>query len=93
MAKIIIPTPLRGYVNNQPELEVKGNTVKEVLQILCQNHPKLKSYVFDDQGDVREFIKIYVGDTDSIEMDLDQTKVDTDIEISIIPAIAGGNSY
>jgi adenylyltransferase/sulfurtransferase len=90
MAKIIIPTPLRGYVNNQSEVEVEGNTVKEVLSNLCETYPKLKSYVFDDEGKVREFIRIYVGDTDSSELDIENTRVDSNMEISIIPAIAGG---
>jgi hypothetical protein len=31
MAKIIIPTPLRGYVDNQSKVEVEKTTVKEVL--------------------------------------------------------------
>ena len=90
MAKLIIPTPLRSYVNNQSEVEVEGNTVKEVLTRLCEQYSGLKSYVFDDEGNVREFIRIYVGDTDSSELDIENTPIGSNIEISIIPAIAGG---
>ena len=90
MAKIIIPTPLRGYVNNQSEVEEEGQTVKELLDNLCSNYPKLKNYIFDDNGKIRQFIRVYVGETDSNELDIENTPVDENMEISIIPAIAGG---
>ena len=90
MAKLIIPTPLRGYVDNHDKVEIEGNTVKEAIGNLTVKFPKVKKYLLTDNGEIREFVRIFVGDTDVNDLDNENTKVESDIEISIVPAIAGG---
>lgn len=90
MAKVIIPTPLRKFTDNQSTLETSGGTVLESIQDLTSHYPNLKTHIFDEQGKIRSFVRIYLGDEDIKALDNESTQVELDSVISIIPAIAGG---
>ena len=90
MAKIIIPTPLRKFTANEAFFESKGTTVGESITELTQLFPDLKQHLWDEQGQIRKFLKVYIGDEDITALDNELTKVDESTTISIIPAIAGG---
>jgi len=92
MANIIIPTPLRKFTDNLPTLESGGRTILEVISELAGTFPELKPHLFDDNGELRNFIRIYVGDEDIKALDNEATPVDEHSVISIVPAIAGGAS-
>jgi len=90
MAKIIIPTPLRKFTENKSSVESTGGTVLDSMKELATTYPDLKKHLFDDAGEIRNFVRLYVGDDDIDELDSVNTKVDSGTVISIIPAIAGG---
>lgn len=90
MAKIIIPTPLRKFTNNEANIETSGSNVMTSVEDLANQYPDLKKHLFDDEGAIRKFIRIYVGDQDINSLDNENTPVADDTVISIIPAIAGG---
>lgn len=90
MAKLIIPTPLRKFTNNQSSIETNGKTVLESVTHLTETYPELKEHLFDESGNIRSFVRIYVGDEDIKRLDRENTKVSSGDTISIIPAIAGG---
>ena len=91
MAKLIIPTPLRKFTNNQSSIETNGETVLEAVIHLTETYPELKEHLFDENENIRSFVRIYVGDEDIKKLDRENTKVSSEDTISIIPAIAGGN--
>lgn len=91
MAKLIIPTPLRKFTDNQSSLDASGNTVNDAMEQLALTFPDLKKQLFDDQGNLRNFIKVYVGDEDIKGLNNGETRVDNETVISIVPAIAGGS--
>jgi len=90
MAKLIIPTPLRKFTDNQSSIETNGSTVLEAVTHLTETHPDLKEHLFDENGKLRSFVRIYVGEEDIKQLDRENTKVSSGDTISIIPAIAGG---
>lgn len=90
MANIIIPTPLRKFTNNEASIQTNGGTVQESVTHLVTQFPDLRKHLFDADGKIRQFIKIYVGDEDIQALDHENTEVDSNSVISIIPAIAGG---
>jgi molybdopterin converting factor small subunit len=92
MATIIIPTPLRKFTNQKTRLEVDGSNVKEAIQELALNFPDLKKHLIDENGQLRTFVNIFVGDDDIRNLQKENTKVSPDSVVSIIPAIAGGVS-
>jgi len=90
MAKLIIPTPLRKFTENQSSLNSNGNTVKDVIHHLTNLYPDLKKHLYDENGNIRNFVRIYVGDEDIKSLNHEFTEVADNSVISIIPAIAGG---
>lgn len=90
MAKIIIPTPLRKFTDDASTFETKGVSVKDGLVELSQTYPALKEHILDEEGSIRKFLKIYLEDEDIDALEGENTKVESNATISIIPAIAGG---
>jgi len=91
MAKIIIPTPLRKFTDNTSIFETGGATVKEAIQELTQAHSGLSRHLLDDNRKLRSFIRVYLGDEDINSLQKEETLVNSDAVISIVPAIAGGS--
>ena len=90
MAIINIPTPLRKFANNQSSVNTSGETVQEVMQNFAKDNPEIKGHLFDDAGNIRKFMRIYLGDTDIKTLQNEKTGVNENDIINIIPAIAGG---
>ena len=90
MARLIIPTPLRKFTNDLSSFESSASNVRDVIHDLANKFSGLKPHLFDGDGNIRSFVRIYVGDEDIQALDRDQTQVSQDSVISIIPAIAGG---
>ena len=90
MATIIIPTPLRKFTNNTARLNIRANNVKGVVDELTLNFPDLKKHLLDEQGNIRSFVNVFVGDEDIRNLQQDLTPIKEETVISIVPAIAGG---
>ena len=88
--KILIPTPLRQYVDHQKTVDVAGATVADALDSLVQQHDGMRKHLFDDAGGLRSFINIYVNDEDIRHLERTDTPLGADDVISIIPSVAGG---
>ena len=92
MANLIIPTPLRKFTAGAATFSADTPTVDALLQALAEAHPGLKPHLFDGEGTLRHFIRVYVGDEDIEALDGVSTALEPATEVSIIPAIAGGTS-
>ncbi|MBI5282972.1 MAG: MoaD/ThiS family protein [Candidatus Solibacter usitatus] len=90
MPHILIPAPLRQYAGGQSSVEAPGATVAEVLAALTSLHPDLRKHLFSDQGGLRSFVNIYVGDEDIRYLEKEQTAVGASETLTIVPSIAGG---
>ena len=91
MATIIIPTPLRKFTNNTARLDIKADTIAKTVDELTLNVPDLKKHLLDDNGQIRSFVNIFVGNDDIRNLQHGDTVVKSDTVISIVPAIAGGS--
>jgi adenylyltransferase/sulfurtransferase len=87
---ILIPTPLRPYTGKQEAVQVEGGTVAELLTDLTRRYDGLRTHLFNDAGELRSFVNIYVNDEDIRYLDKAQTRVKPGDTISIIPSVAGG---
>jgi sulfur-carrier protein adenylyltransferase/sulfurtransferase len=92
MAKILIPTALRQFTGQQDAVEVTGATVGEALGQLTAQYPNVKKNLYNDQGKLRSFVNVYVNDEDIRYLDKDETELEGNETISIVPSIAGGAS-
>jgi adenylyltransferase/sulfurtransferase len=92
MATVIIPTPLRKFTNNASRISVNAATVKDLVNDLSLNFPELKKHLQDENGSIRSFINIFVGDDDIRNLQQENTALGNDTLVSIVPAIAGGSN-
>ncbi|MDS1270214.1 MoaD/ThiS family protein [Lipingzhangella sp. LS1_29] len=85
-----VPTILRTYTNGAADVTASGETLRDVLRTLESDYPGIESRVLDDDGRVRRFVNVYVGDEDvRFAQGLD-TPTPAGSQVSIIPAVAGG---
>jgi molybdopterin converting factor small subunit len=87
---VSIPTALRQYAGGSASVTVEHGSVGEVLAALVEQHPQLGKQLYDEQGRLRSFVNIYVGDEDIRYLQGAETRVPNGETVSIIPAIAGG---
>jgi sulfur-carrier protein len=85
-----IPTILRSYTGGESEVTAQGGTLAEVLDDLDTNYAGLKARILDDQGAIRRFVNVYVGNDDVRFLDALDTATPEGVQISVIPAVAGG---
>ena len=89
--KVRVPGPLRRLTGGSAEVTVDGATVSDALGNLDQQYPGFHDRLYDADGKLRQFINIYVNDSDiRFSQGLD-TPVGERDELSIVPAVAGGH--
>jgi sulfur-carrier protein len=85
-----VPTILRTYTGGESEVSAEGATVADVLESLDANYQGIKGRIVDEQGELRRFVNVYVGNDDVRFLDGLATEVNDGSEVSGIPAVAGG---
>ncbi len=85
-----VPTTLRTLTGGESEVAVDGATVGDVLTALDAAHPGFQDKLFDDEGNLRRFVNVFVADDDVRFLDGLATPVPDGETLSIIPAVAGG---
>jgi molybdopterin converting factor small subunit len=85
-----IPTQLRELSGGAAEVSAEGTTVAEVLKQLEVAHPGFAERLFDDQGELRRFVNVFVADEDIRFLSGIGTEVAPGATVSIVPAVAGG---
>jgi molybdopterin synthase sulfur carrier subunit len=62
-----------------------------MIENLNSAHPGLKDRLCDDKGELRRFVNIYVNEEDIRFLKGKDTTLKDGDEVSIVPAIAGGD--
>jgi molybdopterin converting factor small subunit len=87
---IQIPTALRAFTDKLSEIPAEGSTVGEAVKNFADTYPDIRTHLYDERGELRAFINIYIGDENIRNRDgLDTPVRDGDI-LTLVPAIAGG---
>ena len=87
---IRIPTQLRVLAGGDSEVSVEAATVSEALKALDAQHSGFAERLFDDKGELRRFVNVFVADEDIRFLDNLATPVSEGTVVSIVPAVAGG---
>ena len=86
-----VPTILRTYTGGESEVSAEGSTVSELLESLDGSYPGIKGRIVDEQGQIRRFVNVYVGNDDVRFLEGLDTTLGDGAQVSIIPAVAGGS--
>jgi sulfur-carrier protein len=90
----LIPGPLRPFTNGANRVVVDGSfaTLGEAVSVLCALHPGLRDRILTDQGEIREHVNLFVGQECVRYGKGLGTEMREGAEVSVIPAITGGNA-
>jgi molybdopterin converting factor small subunit len=85
--KVRIPTPLRSYTDQQTVVDAHGATIDEILVDLDRRYPGIRFRVVDEQGKLRQHMKVFVDQESARDL---TTAVDGADEVVIMQALSGG---
>jgi adenylyltransferase/sulfurtransferase len=88
--KVMIPTALRTYADGIDTVEMTGSNVGAVLSQLAEQFPRLKPHLFDKEGNLRNFVNVFVNDDNIRDKQQKDTALKSGDEVAIVPAVAGG---
>ena len=85
-----IPTPLRRLTNGQDKVDVDSNTLGGVIDAMNDQYPGIRERICDDQGQLRNFVNVYINGEDVRFLQGLETPTSAGDEVSVVPAVAGG---
>ena len=88
---VSIPTPLRSFTAGRDSIELAGDTVGQVLDGLMPTHTGLKRHLLQEDGRLRNFVNLYLNETDIRHLASTATPVRSGDVLTIVPSIAGGS--
>ena len=88
--RVRIPTILRSYVGGAAEVAAEAGTLREVIKGLDADYPGIAGRILDNDGKLRRFVNVYVGEEDVRFVQGLDTPVPDGGHVSVIPAVAGG---
>ena len=86
MPVVRLRQPLKRLAGDTSEHSFEGRTVVELLQELERAYPPIRGWVLDERGHVRRHINVFVNG----ELGAQDTRVEADDRIDVLPAISGG---
>ncbi|MFM2119485.1 MAG: hypothetical protein RL722_953 [Pseudomonadota bacterium] len=90
MPLVFFAPHLRHHVDFLPQ-QVAGDTVAEALEAAFAIAPRLRSYVLDDQGRLRQHVFVFVNGRRVLDREaLARTRVDGEDEVQVFQALTGG---
>lgn len=90
MAQFRIPGPLRKLADGHNTVDVDATDLASAIVELDAMYPGFKDRLLDENGELRQFVNIYLNDEDvRLGSGLGAPLHEKD-EISIVPAVAGG---
>ena len=83
---------LTDFTNGQSQIVVDSPaaTVGEALDTLWQRHVGLRDRVLNEQGKLRQHVNIFLNDDNVRRKELLDTTLPENCEITILPAVSGG---
>lgn len=85
--KVVIPSPLHSYTNENRFINATGATVAELLRDMDAQYPGIRFRMVDEQDNIRQHIKIFVNRQQVRRLDAALTPND---EIILVAALSGG---
>jgi MoaD family protein len=81
---------LRKHTGGARVVKSAAGTVSTVIEDLDRQFPGLKQELMNDDGQMRQFVNVYVNDEDIRYLNRLDTSVADGDQVAILPAVAGG---
>ena len=86
MAVVKLRGQLKKLAGDRSEYPLEAESVGEVLRELERAEPAIGGWILDERGHVRRHINVFVNGERADE----DTTVDADDQVEVLPAISGG---
>lgn len=86
---IKLPTPLRRHVGQARTVELEAGCVGDALHRLVSLYPGMGETLYDGDGALKPFVRIFVGDRDIDDLQGVDTPLGGGEVVSIVPPVAG----
>jgi len=87
---IEIPTAFRRFTDGSAKVDSQAGTVADALNDLTTRYPALSRHVRDDQGQLRQFINVYLNEEDIRFIGGESSVLKDGDRVLLVPSIAGG---
>lgn len=90
LVRVRLPEQLRDFVDGVSHVEVQADSVDGALRRLTERSPQLRFRLYADDGNLREYVNVFVGADEVRDLEGLGTRLEEGSELSIVPSIAGG---
>ncbi|MEM1322488.1 MAG: MoaD/ThiS family protein [Bacteroidota bacterium] len=90
MVRIKFTQALKRFYPDLQTLELEVNMVSEVIQGIEDRYPGIRSYILDDQGQVRKHVNIFVDGKMINDREQLSDSLAANSEVYIMQALSGG---
>jgi molybdopterin converting factor small subunit len=90
MVTVLVPASLRNFTERRAAVKVEAYTVRDALAALAEKFPGLTPHLYGENGELRLYINIYLGENNISSLGGIDIKVADGDTLMIVPAIAGG---
>ncbi len=90
-ATLYVPTPLRKLTNGKSKVEFSASSVEDIIARADSEFPGFRDRVLDSDGEIKRFINVFINGVDVRTLQGKATPVRDGDEVSVVPAMAGGN--
>lgn len=89
MPTVEVPPPYQGPTRGVGSIEVEGETIRECLDAVEQRFPGFAPQVFDGDGQLHRFVRVFVNG-EPMERGALDTPVSGGDSVELLAAIGGG---
>ena len=89
VASVVFTPNLKRHVDC-PDVEARGATVREVLDRVFADHPRLRGYVVDERGALRKHMVIFIDGRQIADRQQLGDPVEPGSELYVMQALSGG---
>jgi len=75
---------------NELKLDINVSTVKDLLEILSKNYPKIKNELYTENNELTEYVNLFVNDKPISALNGIETKLKNNDEILLFTPVSGG---
>jgi sulfur-carrier protein len=89
MPRVVFTPHLQRHVDSPPR-QAEGRTLREVLENVFAENPKLKGYILDDQQRLRKHVIVFIDNVVVTDRAGLSDAVTPESEIHVMQALSGG---
>jgi hypothetical protein len=89
MARVSFTPQLQRFLD-VPPATVAASTVRQALDAVFQDNPRLRGYIVDEHGRLRRHVSVFVGEVALVDRVTLADPVSAETEIFVLQALSGG---